>query len=66
MGDLDDTKPQRKCRACRGTGRITLLISRTKCPDCEGTGISSGRFGGDDEDLEFDDEDLTPPHGTKV
>lgn len=57
MGDEDDTKPQRKCRTCKGAGWIVLLTSRSECPDCDGSGISPRNF---------DDDDHTPPRGLKV
>jgi len=36
----EDTKKHPKCRACGGTGWITLLISRQKCEECNGTGFA--------------------------
>ena len=64
MGDEDETRPQRRCRTCKG-GWIVLLTSRSVCPDCEGSGIIAGNFDSEEEGLEFDDE-ATPPCGTKT
>jgi hypothetical protein len=60
--ELNGEQPE--CPGCKGKGWVLLLVTRQKCPDCDGSGIIGGRFGGD-ADLEFDDED-TPPRGTKT
>ena len=66
MGDKDETRPQARCKTCQGRGWIILFTSRSECPDCEGTGITAGRFTPQEEGLEFDDESHTPPQGTKI
>lgn len=37
----ETTKKHPKCRSCEGTGWITLLISRNKCDECDGSGLAS-------------------------
>lgn len=68
MGERDDGVSPDRCPECRGRGWIVLLVHRSECSECSGTGIVAGRFddeGGDEGGvgLEFDDQD-TPPHGT--
>lgn len=35
-----ETRKGNKCPECKGTGYIVLLISRSECRDCSGTGIT--------------------------
>lgn len=66
---MSEDRPEdqgRKCPTCNGKGWIVLLVTRERCPECDGSGRLEGRFDGDDDDLEFDDEHDTPPRGIKV
>jgi len=49
--------PPKRCPACQGRGWIVLLVSRSKCDRCNGTGIKSERFDVEEGTPErFDDE----------
>lgn len=44
-----------KCRRCQGRKWIVLLVSRSTCPDCDGTGVAGGKRS-EEDDEEDDDE----------
>ena len=50
MAEEDDTQPIPKCPACKGRGWIVLLVTRSKCPDCGGSGIKDERAEDDDDE----------------
>jgi DnaJ-class molecular chaperone len=35
---MTSERGDQRCEKCKGSGKVPLLISLSKCPDCEGTG----------------------------
>lgn len=40
----EGSKKDPKCPICKGAGWIVLLISRSECTDCDGTGVEKPTF----------------------
>jgi len=59
MGGDNDTESL-PCPVCQGRGWIVLLVSRSPCEDCQGSGISSDKFDFEENALNrFEDDDDT-------